>query len=380
MRLLLPALLFGCTPSPPSPDETGDETATDETGRDDTGTEEAPCPPLGDPLSFSEPSPILQTEGNAKSPTLAIVDDAVHVAWHDFSYTPTRIVHAVQTEGAWSTQRLELTEERAIRPRLVVDGDEVHLFFDVYENDTDWAVYMSTRRDGVFGPAIRLGDGEKVDAAVFEGVLHAVWFDGTQPVHRMRIDGEWSDGAPIRVPAYVQTFRLRLLAGNDLELLIATSPGEVSYDPELFTWSDGSWTSRPLYTSVGLSSDDVSGAVGADGVSHWVWTEQSAADPWTIPVAHQRSDETTPEIIHALPGFSTSPDLAVSPDGVPVATWVDDTDGVRVSRAPWGEPLRITASGTGPRIAVDRCGFSHLVYYGRDGDGPQDIYYSRNPG
>jgi hypothetical protein len=376
------SLMVGCTPTStevtPGTTDLPPDGDTDSDSDSDADREQA-CPEV-DPLGFQPSAVIMETAGNAKSPTIVSDGDDVFVAWHDFTHDPTQLYFASQSgSGDWDVELLDLLNEKAIRPRLLTDGASVHLFFDVYEEDEeDWAVYITTRTGQDWSTPERLGSGEKVDPVLHEGNLHAVWFDGMQPIHRWRDGSAWVDGNPLAVPSAVQTFRLRLLSAEDLELVVALSPASLSYDIERFTWDGNDWTSQPLFTSINLSSDDPSGSVGPDGVAQWVWTEQDPADLWTIGIALQRSDATRPTRVNQNPGFSTSPDITVPSDGLALVTWLDDQEQLLMSQAPFDEQVVISTEGAGPRITTDRCGVSHLVYYAHNQAGVQDIYYTSN--
>lgn len=398
-KILCFAALAACGPSTDDADGNTDDGATDavdtdsdggdtdsdggETGGGDTDTDpvDLPCPEL-DPAGFGTPRVVLETPGNAKSPVVwADEAGAVHIAWHDFSEDPSVLYYGTLGTSGWDTHRLDPTDKKEVRPQLLSVGDVLHLVFDVYEEDRqDWAVFHSMLINGNWTTATRLGDGEKADIAWFDGALHAVWFNGSDLIHQSFDGLAWTVGPEITEPEYVQTFRLCLLATQTgLEVIVATSPGNVSYDPEIYSFNGTSWSSSWLFRSNGLSSDDPSGALDNDGVPIWVWTEQDPNDPWTINVVSQRSDENQPSKVNTTAGFSTSPDIVVPADGQAIVAWINDDSGqIEAAREPYTD-VNIIGSGSGPQLATDTCGVTHLVFYGYGApSGAQDVYHTTN--
>jgi hypothetical protein len=345
-----------------------------------------------DPLAFRPPLVIATTSGNSKSPVIAAMPDgALHVIWHDFSTNPANLWHGRKQGGGWSAKELALIPEKSIFADVVADQGAglLHLVWQATTASGN-VIYHATSDGTAFGAVEALSPGERVSATIDrEQRLHLAFFQKTKdqahPLHQVRTDSGWSPS--INVPfdhTYLNTLRLKLLSTRDgVELALSSSAGGTSYDIQHYLWTaDTGWSPRRvLYGSFGLSSDDVDGAVDAAGKAHWVWTEQDPLDPWTIGVVEQSSDEESPTWVMTSAGSAlVSPSIVVPPDGQSLVFWVAPDETIGVARRPYGQaPIGIgSPAANGPRATLDAEGYCHLVYYGADASGVEQIWYSSN--
>ncbi|MBT3223468.1 MAG: hypothetical protein HN348_30725 [Proteobacteria bacterium] len=330
---------------------------------------------------FSPPEPIAITEGNAKSPSTAILDDgSIHVVWHDFTEDPTALHHAIGQDGEWTSTLMNLHDGKCIRPRLLAEGDQLHLWWDQWTADKT-TVYYSSWTNGSWSAAQEVAIGEKPSGAFLsDGSLHVIYFTESGPAHSQYIDGVWVDGDTMPTNNYINDFRLRLVAIDDrLEAVVATSPGEVGYDIRLYSWTAAQkWSFEPLHTSQYSSSDEPEGSLDFASQPYWVWTEQTLADEWTFGVAIKGSEEEQPSWVTKESGSSMSPTVTIPPDKTPIVAWINPRESISLARAPFNTAIDISdGRGAGPQLAVDAEGFTHLVYYAYD-DSSQQIWYSTN--
>ena len=330
---------------------------------------------------FSPPEPIATTTGNAKSPSIAILDDGtIHVVWHDFTDDPTALYHAIGQDGEWTSARLPLHQDKCIRPRLLADGAQLHLWWDVW-TEAETTVYYANWFEGSWSAAEKVAIGEKPSGAILaDGSLHVIYFTDAGPAHSRHLNGVWVDGDAMATDNYINSFRLRLVGIDDrLEAVVATSPGEVGYDIRLYKWNAAQkWTFEPLHTSQYSSSDEPEGSLDFASQAYWVWTEQTVVDDWTIGIAIKGSLDNKPSWVTKEAGFSMSPTVAIPPDEVPMVAWINPRETISLSRAPFDQASDISEGmGMGPQLTVDGDGISHLVYYAYD-DQSQQIWYSTN--
>ena len=279
----------------------------------------------------------------------------------------------------WSAGPLSLSADKAIRPRLLAHGSELHMVYDVWDG-VFYTVHHAVWTGGAWGTPTAIASGEKASLAFDpDGTLHAVYFaeDG-QVEHSMLVGGAWIAGDAVPTDAYMSGFRIRALtAPGGIESAVSTSPGGTSYDIRTDAWASGSgWTRDTLYNSLNLSSDEPEGALDSSGQRHWVWTEQDPADVWTVGIM-LRSTTGSPTWVSRTSGFSASPAVGIPADDVPMVTWVDPFGQILVDRAPYGTPVTVGA-GAKPAIAIDADGFTHVAWYEYGPSGPQEIFYTTN--
>ncbi|MCA9563192.1 MAG: hypothetical protein KC561_06870 [Myxococcales bacterium] len=336
------------------------------------------------PVSFRDPIAIATTEGNSKSPSLALLSHCDrHVVWHDFSVDPANLFYAHSVGSSWDSEPLTLDSSKAIFGQLRAQGAELEL---VWQSDNNGSpeVWFSRWSRGSWAPAERVGAGSRPALSLAaDGTPHAVFFDGSGVSHATRVGGQWAAGDPISVDFnYLNELRLGLVSeGDDLVLALSTSPGEVSYDIRLWHWSTGQgWTGPTfLHESVGLSSDDMAGA-SYDGVSRWVWTEQDPTDEWTIGIARKVQGGGL-QWIARPDGFSVSPQISVGPDGTEAVVFITPSETVGFAQSPYSEWSDLGGVGViAVDLKVDRDGASHIVFAGRDTNGVQQIFYTTNSG
>jgi len=333
-------------------------------------------------LEFSPPETVVITPGNAKSPVIATLENGeTHIVWHDFSTDPPGLNHASGSSGDWQWTALTLSPEKSIFADLVTDGESLHL---LWQSDLPDTTIMYAAWDGIgWSTASQVGPGERVAGAIDEnGMLHAVYYTDGRPAHSVLDNGTWRAGSAISIDhTYINTFGMALVPAPDgLDLAVATSPGETRYDVRLFSWTESlEWTPmRTIYTSLGLSSDEPAGAMGVER-PHWVWTEQSADDPFTIGIVEQTEIDSEPRWVTTESGFSQSPSITIPADGKPIVAWMTPEDTIAISRMPYDLRHHFTSENAAwPELTTDRDGYSHLVYYARDSDGIQQVYYSTN--
>jgi hypothetical protein len=324
---------------------------------------------VGDPLGFGAPVAVSDGAGNAKSPDISVTADGrVHVVWHDFSQDPSALHHAVYSDGLWSSTLLEMGQDKHLRPRLVVDGEALHLIFERWI-DGAYSVHHSILEAEGWAEPLWVGDGELASPALAQdGVLHVVYFHEGLPEHA-RLDGEaWVQGDAIPIDApWVYGIRMQLLSSPDgLALGQLLSWGDDGYDLYVSRWDAATgWVEAvAVYASPWLGCEEPAGANDPDGEPRWTWAEQDPDDPWTYGIVEQSSTAQEPTWISREEGFAGSPWIAVPPDGDPLVAWVSPAAEIKVSRAPYGEALLLADSGQGPRMAVDPDGFTHICWYG----------------
>ena len=374
----------GTTATYTAPAEPGDDTVLvvvdDGNGHEISGSIAiAVC----DPLNFAALGLVAETEGNSKTPAIASMPDGtLHIVWHDFTADPANLYHAIQNDGVWTYDPLPLVPEKSIFPRLLVQGEVLHLFWQADREST--VVLHSTWSGESWSSPVEVGAGERVDPAVGpDGVLHAVFFRDGLPAHSMLSGDAWTPGDPITIDhTYVNSLRLSTVSTpSGVDFALATSPGGTGYDIRLFSWSESTgWTSmRTLQQSIGYSSDDVGGAIDSDGRSHWVWTEQSRDDEWTISIAEATETDVSFRWVNDEPGFSISPTIAIPPDDAAMVAWMTPRNTIALSRFPYDVEIEIGGqSAAGPQLSVDGEGFTHLTCYSRQEDGTQQIWYTSN--
>lgn len=361
----------------------GPGTDSGDTGPGDSGDTETLPPGPEEPLRFSEASVVLDTPGNAKTPSLAVLDDAsVHIAWHDFSVDPANLYYGHLQDGAWNAGPLPLSDEKSIRPQLLAEGSRLHLIFDVWA-DKRYTIHHATMNDGTWGDAVPVAEGENGSLAVTaEGDLHIVYYSNDGLGHSRLVEDAWVAGDPIETDASVNPFGLRLLPHQDgLALTVAAGAcsSMICYDIVEHTWDDSGWRSDTLYLSPSLSSDEPDGANMPDGSLAWVWSEQIPKDPWITEIVLLSPLDEDPVLVHSdLGGFSGDPIVAVPLDGAPMVAWLSPTNQIKIDRYPFGEPTLVFREGFGPSVAVDPDGFTHVSAYGYDDNSVQQIWYATN--
>lgn len=336
---------------------------------------------------FAEPIAITATVGNSKAPTILVASDgALHVVWHDFSTVPSTLGHAAHQAGTWSAASLPTTATEAVLPRLVRDGDRLHLFWEedlggppLADNDLRHAVLV----DGAWSDSESVGSGRRISATVADGVLHAAFFHDGAPVHTVRGATAWS--APEAVPAVGTNFpidRLKLVttaAGVELAVAIGT-PDVFDRDIRVFRWTAaaGFAGERTLFHSREAFSDETEGAVDPSGVSHWVWAEDFDSG---IGIAERASDETGAlrYVAKDPTGQAMQPAIAIPGDGRAIVAWTTPAETIAIARAPYAAIVPIGGTKAfGAQLAVDARGFTHLVYSGRDANLVEQIWYTSN--
>lgn len=375
-------LVEGDVVSYTAPQEAGDDTLTVRAHDPESVTELQVPVLVGDPWAFGEPEAISATAGNAKSPDIATHDGSVHVAWHDFTQDPSAVHHAVQGEGTWSSTLLELSDDKLIRPRLLSQGETLHLLFDRWI-DGDYTLLHARHEAGAWSAPVEVAAGSKASPTLAsDDTLHAVYYLDGVPAHAWSDGERWHEGDPVPADApWINGIRLQLLPNpTGLSLGLLQSYGDQGYDLYVFHWqaSEGWAAPEVLYDSPWQGCEEPAGANDPDGEPRWIWAEQDPMDAWTYGIMEQGQLESEPRWITRQEGFSGAPWLVVPPDAVPIATWVDEGGQLWLSRAPYDSTLLLADQGLGPRMAVDDDGFTHMVWYGPDGEGVEQIFYATN--
>ncbi|MBI2569101.1 MAG: hypothetical protein HYV63_18950 [Candidatus Schekmanbacteria bacterium] len=339
-------------------------------------------PAASDTVSITAPEVVAATPGNAKTPAVACLPDgSVHIAWHDFSLDPASLYYAVSGDGGWRAEPLALLAGKSIRPALVADGERLHLLWESYQTSTA-EIYHAVLEHGDWSPAQPVAEGSLISAAKGgDGRLHAVFFQNRYPVHYIFDGSSWVAGGAIAVSEpYINSFRLKVLGvSGGLRLALATSAGDEGYDIRLFDWtaSAGWGRERTLYRSSGLSSDDVGGAVDSRGVPRWTWTEQDPNDVYAFGIVTMAEADAAPVWVARRTGYAMSPELAFLPDDREVVAWTTPEGSVAASVAPHAGELAVSSgAGDMPRMATDAGGTVHVVYYGSDESGVQQIWHA----
>lgn len=340
---------------------------------------------VGSPTSFSTPVPLTDGSTNSKTPSMAFLKDEGHLVWATFvSGPPAALYHARLKGGSWTTTRLTLFSEHQTSPYLFVVGTTLHLFWNRSEGDVQ-AVYHSSWSGAEWNTPQRVGTGWRSSAAVDgTGNLHLVLFADNKPVH-YRYDGaKWSAGDAITLPHdYLNALRLKLLGGETLQLALSTSPGNnAGYRIRLFLWSKSvGWsggTDAQLLNPNGLSSDDMDGALDTSGKPFWVWTEQTPEDEWTFAIRTKRTGGAL-SWAGKTKGSNFVPTVVIPGDNRAIVAWISESSGLQLAREPFGSVVDLGGNDPyGPSLALDARGFTHLVFYGRDAQGVQQVWYSHN--
>lgn len=375
--------LSACQPTDPSDTDSAPkdtDLAQDTAAPKDTGE-----PPfvIENPLSFSEPTVVLETPGNAKTPSIAALSDgSVHVVWHDFSSDPANLYHGIWQDSAWTAKPLPLHPEKSIRPQLLVQDETLHLLFDVSANDS-YTVHHATYTSGAWSEAVAVATGSQSTMALDpSGRLHAIYFVGSDLAHSRRVDEQWVTGDPIPTWSSVNPFGHRALTSAD-GITVAAATGDCSsmicYDITLLDWNAEGWTSSTLHKSWDLSSDEPEGALMPDGSQAWTWAEQVPYEPWITAIVFASALDQNPVMVFEDPaGFSSEPAVVVPPDGVPMVSWLAPGNRVMMDRYPFGEPTLLFEDAMGADLTVDGSGYTHIVTYGYDALGSQQIWHTTN--
>lgn len=370
-----------------APESDGDSiviTATDAAGASTTASVDVE---IADPEQYRDPAIVASTEGNSKSPVIMALDGRLHVMWHDFSVDPSGLMYGQLTADGWQTESLELHPDKAIFAQLVAGDHELHLLWETIADDVgpteDYAIRHARLGPDGWTSAAHVGNGKRISAAIdSQGQLHAAFFRQKRPVHFTLQDDAWQEGPSIPVEdEYVSTFRSSLVGGAGvLELAVATSPGDISYDVRTTRFEGGSWSSlQNQYASLFLSSDEPVGARDSNGQVHWAWTEQSSVDEWIIGIVEKTDADQDVRWVSAEEGFAINPAIAIPADDRPVTAWSTPEMSIGLSRSPYDAIVDIGGTKAfGPSLTVDHEGFVHLVFYAEDDNKVEQIWYTTN--
>jgi hypothetical protein len=149
----------------------------------------------------------------------------------------------------------------------------------------------------------------------------------------------------------------------------------------ILKWLNGEgWGAlQTVYQSQELSSDQPDGATDANGVSHWVWTEQDADNVNIIGIAAKTTAGSALQWVAREVGFATSPSMVFPPDNLAMVAWSSPEDTIDIAQEPYGVTVHMGGSGAyGPRMAVDSEGFTHVVFYAQHESGVQQIFHTSN--
>ncbi|HEX2188752.1 MAG TPA: hypothetical protein VHG51_07615 [Longimicrobiaceae bacterium] len=316
-----------------------------------------------------------------------------------------RLLYASSEGGAWSAPApVEEGRISISSPRLVAEGDRVHVFWMEGRDPADpsllTGVLHRVRAAGEWSeaePVYRAADGQGLagalaavaDAAGRVHLVHPVW-NGF--VHRVLAGGGWQPP----LPAGREGMQPRLVAGPDGGLALAvlgTFPhpllprGSGAHnDPSVRFYRGEGWTEpTPVHPDPAQHSHAPQLAWDAEGVLHAVWMEGERGEMMPTRLLHATSADGTrwsaPEEIapDATGRIFYSPRLAVDGRGTLHLTFARFRDGLsdprhfhaRYDGARWSLPARILPDeGTRDselETAVDPAGRLHALWKAADG-------------